>query len=194
MKYPNWFEVTGAKENFVRHLTQFKGKPVKFLQIGAYTGDASKWMLEEILSHPDSILTDVDTWEGSDEEQHHAMDFKDVHTVYTQKVGKYKGTTLDIHHGKSDDFFRFCDWKYDFIYIDGDHTAFGVMKDLINAHLCLKPGGIIACDDYQWSEGKGNYYEPRPAIDAFFNMTRDRMQVIEIGWQVWFKDATQVTS
>jgi predicted O-methyltransferase YrrM len=192
MEYPNWFATTPAIVNFYNHLAQFRGKPVNFLQIGAYTGDASKWMLDEILSHPDSTLTDVDTWRGSDEEVHHEMDFQDIYKTYLDKMEPY--ANVISYKKTSDEFFSRNYRKYDFIYIDGDHTAFGVMKDLINAHLWLNPGGIIACDDYQWSEGKGNFYEPRPAIDAYFNMTRDRMQIIEIGWQVWFKDATQVTS
>lgn len=185
MEYPNWFETTSAIVNFKRHLEPFKGKPVNFLQIGAYTGDASEWMLKEILTHPDSTLTDVDTWQGSDEEEHKSMDFDDVLKTYISKVGGYPNLTYCQE--TSDNFFLNNKKLYDFIYIDGDHTAFSVMKDLINSHLCLKQGGIIACDDYQWSENKGNYYEPRPAIDAFFNITRDRFSVIEIGWQVWFR-------
>ena len=191
-EYPNWFVSTGAVNNFERHLRHLAGEPVHFLQIGAYTGDASKWMLEQILSHPDSTLTDVDTWQGSDEDAHHEMDFQDVFKTYLEKVEGHHN--LISHRETSKDFFDDNYHMYDFIYIDGDHTAFGVMRDLISAYGSLKPGGIIACDDYQWTEGKGNFYDPRPAIDAFFNMTRDRMQVIEIGWQVWFKDATQTTA
>lgn len=190
MEYPNWFVSTGAVDNFHRHLQQFKNNPVHFLQIGAYTGDASKWMLDNILTHPESTLTDVDTWKGSDEDAHHEMDFTDVYKTYTDKVGKYQNLTL--HTMTSDEFFRLNDKKFDFIYIDGDHTAFGVMKDLINSYSCLAQGGIIACDDYPWSEGKGVFNEPRPAIDAFFNMTRDYMKVIELNWQVWFKDIRSV--
>jgi len=184
MEYPNWFEQI-AKENFTRHLAEFKGKPVSFLQIGAFTGDASKWMLEEILTHPDSTLTDVDTWRGSDEEVHKQMDFSDVRDVYNKKLSGFKNVRK--YKGTSDEFFAENYLDYDFIYVDGDHTAFGVMKDLINSFNCLNSGGILGCDDYQWSEGRGPFYEPRPAIDAFFNMARDKVQVIELGWQVWFK-------
>ena len=185
MEYPNWFSTTGAEINFTRHLEHFKNKPVHFLQIGAYTGDASKWMLKNILTHPKATLTDVDTWEGSDENLHHQMDFDDVQATYLKKVGN--NSNLTYHQLTSDEFFLKNAKKFDFIYIDGDHTAFGVMKDLINAHSCIKPGGLIGCDDYGWSEGKGNFYDPRPAIDAYFNMTRDSMDVIELGWQVWFR-------
>lgn len=184
MQYPNWFAQT-AQENFSRHLAEFKGKPVKFLQVGAYTGDASKWMLEEILSHPDSTLMDVDTWAGSDEEVHKQLDWNDVKRTYLSKVEAFDN--VEWFSGTSDEFFSRNEDTFDFIYIDGDHTAFGVMKDLINSFNCLNDGGILGCDDYQWSEGNGNFYEPRPAIDAFFNMTRDKVQVIELGWQVWFK-------
>jgi hypothetical protein len=185
MKYPDWFSSTGAKDNFTRHLKPLEGKEVNFLQIGAFTGNASQWMLDEVLTHPKSQLIDVDTWEGSDEQSHNAMDFEDVYKTYLDKVGEYKNLTH--HRMTSDEFFLSNTMKFDFIYIDGDHTAFSVMKDLIHAYESLEVNGIIGCDDYQWSEGHGNYYEPRPAIDAFFNMTRDMVRVIEVGWQVWFQ-------
>lgn len=185
MNYPNWFNATNAVGNFDRHLKRFKGKRVSFLQIGAFTGDASKWLLDEILTHPESSLIDVDTWLGSDEDSHRDMDFNDVYKVYTEKTKQYKNLT--VFRGTSDEFFANNSSKFDFIYVDGDHTAFSVMRDLINSFKFLEIGGIIGCDDYQWSDGKGNFYEPRPAIDAFFNMTRDKVKVIEVGWQVWFQ-------
>jgi predicted O-methyltransferase YrrM len=185
MTYPNWFGATGAQTNFERHLAQFKGKPVQFLQIGAFTGDASVWMLENILTHAHATLTDVDTWRGSDENSHHAMDFEDVYSVYTDKTKRYEN--VHVFRETSDSFFESNNMNYDFVYIDGDHTAFGVMRDGMNAFDCLNVGGIIAFDDYHWSEGRGNFYEPRPAVDAFFNITRDKIKVIEIGWQVWIQ-------
>lgn len=184
MEYPNWFAAS-AQHNFERHLMQFRDKPVSFLQIGAFTGDASVWMLKNVLTHPDSLLADVDTWKGSDEASHNEMDFDDVYNVYTEKTRNYKNRF--VFRETSDSFFFNDNTAYDFIYIDGDHTAFGVMKDAINAFNALKVGGILAFDDYQWSEGKGNFYEPRPAIDAFWNMTRSKMKIIEVGWQVWFQ-------
>lgn len=187
MTYPNWFKATGAEANFERHLAKYKDKKsIHFLQIGAFTGDASKWMLDNILTNEYSSLTDVDTWRGSKEASHDEMDFEDVYRVYTEKMKPY-GDKVVSWRESSDYFFADCTEVYDFIYIDGDHTAFGVMKDAINAFECLNVGGILAFDDYQWSEGKGNFYEPRPAIDAFWNMTRDKMKIIEVGWQVWFQ-------
>ena len=72
--YPNWFEMT-AKENFESQLTPLAGKfGLRFLQIGAFTGDASVWLVDNILTQKNSVLEDVDIWTGSDEEEHKDMD------------------------------------------------------------------------------------------------------------------------
>ena len=45
-KYPNWFEMT-AKENFESQLLPLAGKfNLRFLQIGAFTGDATVWLVD----------------------------------------------------------------------------------------------------------------------------------------------------
>jgi predicted O-methyltransferase YrrM len=76
---------------------------------------------------------------------------------------------------------------YDFIYIDGDHTAYGVLKDSVAAYECLNVGGIIAFDDYQWSAGLGAIKEPKMAIDAFSTVYGDRIVEVLQGYQRWFK-------
>jgi len=39
----------------------------------------------------------------------------------------------------------------DFLYIDGNHEYAPVLADLRNARRVVKPGGIIAGDDYHWT-------------------------------------------
>jgi hypothetical protein len=39
--YPNWFTTNGASQNFASQLSKFKDVKVDFLQLGAYTGDAT---------------------------------------------------------------------------------------------------------------------------------------------------------
>jgi len=169
MTYPNWFESTSARENFERNLLPLADREIKCLQIGAYTGDATKWMVENILKQPHSFLVDVDTWEGSDEAIHHNMDWKDVYKTYTDKnataIFDQKVLTMQM---TSDRYFAGIGEEqiFDFIYVDGDHTAFAVLRDGSNAYDKLKVGGILAFDDYGWSESKGDFYEPRYAIDA----------------------------
>jgi predicted O-methyltransferase YrrM len=186
--YPNWF-MTDGMSNFISHLLKdYKDKPVKFLQIGAYTGDASVFMYEYILTDPNSSLVDVDTWEGSDEPVHRSWDWQDVEKVYDEKTkkGREEGKILK-YKATSDHFFRHNTENYDFIYIDGDHTSYGVIKDAVNAYECLNLGGVIAFDDYEWSAGLGAQNEPKMAIDAFQSIYSDRVRLIIQEYQAWFR-------
>lgn len=186
-QYVNWF-MTDGQNNFAAHLYSFADKPVRCLQIGAYTGDASVWLYHNILKNSESVLVDVDTWEGSEEPVHYEMNWHTVESLYDiktaagrldRKIVKYKGT--------SDSFFKNNREVYDFIYIDGDHTAYGVLKDAVAAYECLAVNGIIAFDDYQWSAGLGAIKEPKMAIDAFSIIYADKVEEILIGYQRWFK-------
>jgi hypothetical protein len=85
-EFPNWFAAT-AQKNFAELLLRISDKPdLKFLQLGAFTGDASIWLLNNVLTQEGSHLTDVDTWLGSDEKAHHEMDFNQVEQVYDEKL------------------------------------------------------------------------------------------------------------
>lgn len=185
MEFPNWFASSPAQDNFSKFLKPFKDQPkLKFLQLGAYTGDASVWLLNNILTNESSTLVDVDTWQGSDEVAHHEMDFSDVEKVYDKKVKgypnvtKFKGTTIEWLKAAPLDY-------YDFIYVDADHTAASVLIDAELSLLSLMRGGVLAFDDYEWSEGKGPAYSPKAGIDTFLGRHKDEVQLLHVGWQVW---------
>jgi Methyltransferase domain len=188
MTYPNWFESTTSKENFERHLLPLANTALRCVQIGAYTGDATKWMVDNILQHESSRLIDVDTWEGSDEAVHKNMDWKDVwNTYYEKNKQAIEDSKVLPTKKRSDVFFATSGGGYDFIYIDADHTAFGVLRDGMNAYEQTVVGGIIAFDDYGWSEGKGDFYQPRYAIDALCHLLNGKVEKIEDNYQIWLR-------
>ena len=190
MQYPNWFNQT-AKNNFETILTEYKGKPdLRFLQLGAFTGDASVWMLDNILTDKSSVLVDVDTWAGSNEDAHKSMDFNDVYQTYLHKVKDYdnvypvKCATNNFFNGYEDD----GDWWFDFIYIDADHTASGVIADAVMAWEHLKTGGILAFDDYTWTSDDNNeLHTPKPAINFFYWAYQEKLQVLIGNGQFWVR-------
>lgn len=187
--YPNWFASTDAINNFKEILEGYKGQPdLQFLQLGAFTGDASIWLLDNILTNKTSHLTDVDTWEGSDESQHETMDFADVEKVYDKRTKKYKNLTkvksTTFKHLKAAPY----DF-YDFIYIDAAHTAIDVLLDAELSHASLKSGGILAFDDYLWSDGKGDHLRPMPGINSFLDRHNNEYYLLAQNWQVWLKKA-----
>ena len=185
-KYPNWFEMT-AKGNFKEQLTGFADKPgLRFLQIGVFTGDASVWLMENILTQKDSVLEDVDTWAGSDEAEHNDMDFSDVEKTYDEKVASYKN--IIKYKTDSTSYLKSLEVPtFDFIYIDGDHTAEGVLRDAVLSWRLLNPGGIIAFDDYTWIDPRGIAYQPKWSIDTFVTIVKEDSEILTVNSQVWLK-------
>jgi predicted O-methyltransferase YrrM len=182
-KFPDWFSIT-AKPNFEQFLIPLAGQEnLTFLQLGAYTGDASLWLLDNVLIGANSILIDVDTWQGSDEEVHKQMDFSDVERTYDAKIkgraSKNKMTTVDYLLKNS--------FEYDFIYVDADHTAASALIDAELAWQYLKPNGILAFDDYEWGAELPVSKSPKLGIDLFLERHAGEYEILEQGLQVWLR-------
>ena len=197
MDYPNWFAQT-AQHNFEQFLRPIAGQPkLRFLQLGAYTGDASEWLLDNILGGVASTLDDVDTWEGSDEEAHKSIDFNDVYKVYENKVKRFNKRELKVfyHRNTTLDFLLHdagcCDCgghQYDFIYVDADHTTVGVILDAELSWPLLKSGGIMAFDDYTWGHESGDpRLAPMVGIDLFLHRHQGDYELLAKNDQVWIK-------
>lgn len=178
-----------ARANFERLLLPLAGTPLAMLQIGAFRGDASVWLLENVLTHPASILHDVDTWEGSPgEAAHEALDWDEVLEAYENAIRPHRDRVA-WYRCPSDEFFAIdadSEW-YDFIYVDGNHEGPQVLRDGLNALRCVKPGGIVAFDDYQWGHGLPAHLRPKEAIDAIIAVYGEQMQVMRLGAQVWMQ-------
>jgi predicted O-methyltransferase YrrM len=182
--FPNWFE--GQRHNFEKHIAPLVNKPdLRFLQIGAYTGDATVWLLDNILTDPSSTLTDIDTWEGSDEEEHKKISFSNVQAYYNERTEKYDN--LLAIRSKSEYALPSLKESYDFIYIDGAHTAKDVADDAQASWQILKPNGILAFDDYRWGQDLPPHLTPKPAIDEFLEKYTGEYELLSQDYQVWIQ-------
>ena len=186
MEFPNWFNYT-AKENFEKFLIPLAGVDyLEFLQLGVYTGDASVWLAENILTSKTSRLYDVDTWEGSDEEAHKSIDFSQVFNVYKNKIDKYQNviwTRSDTRKYLTEINFI----RYNFIYIDADHTTVGVLMDAELSWPLLKSGGIMAFDDYTWGAEMPPHLTPTLGIDLFLERHDGEYETLVVNQQVWIR-------
>ena len=181
--FPDWFSAY-AKPNFEKYLIPLAGQDnLTFLQLGAYTGDASVWMLDNALTGKDCNLVDVDTWQGSDEEVHHSMDFSDVERAYDKKVMnrtfKQKMTTLD--------YLGHCTLTFDFVYVDADHTAASALLDGELGWRFLKRGGILAFDDYEWGAHLPPSKSPKLGINLFIERHQGEFIALEADLQYWIR-------
>lgn len=66
---------------------------------------------------------------------------------------------------------QFLDESFDLVYIDGDHTYEGVVKDLAGWYPKVKKGGVICGDDIGWPGVK-------KAVDEFFIGREKPYQII----------------
>ena len=78
---------------------------------------------------------------------------------------------------------------FDFIYIDGDHTAASVLEDLTLSFTVLNPGGVILCDDavsWKYTHHSTNTkssdlsLSPRIAVDSFIHCNWSRIDIIDL--------------
>ena len=183
----NWFRLNHTDEQFSRHLLSFVGQPkLRFLQIGVYAGDATMWLFRHVLTHPTSILYDVDPWivDPDDEwddmvpgQRLGAEELYDRRTSLLRAKGRIRKVALT-----SGEFFaQWTDADFDFAYVDGNHAARNALEDGIDAFRRLKLGGLLAFDDYGWRHPvrPGTLAEPTVAIDAFLTVYADHIRPLE---------------
>ena len=187
----NWFESVGLP-NFKSVLlpkTPRFFRSGNILQIGVYTGDATCWIAENILPNKSNLkLYDVDTFDGSPEEEHKSIDFREVEKLYDSKISKLE-TKSQIFKCKqtSDNFFKELDKEvmFDFVYIDGNHFAEFVARDAMNSFRHLTPGGILAFDDYGYGIHLEEFEKPSIAIDFFLKAFKNQIEILINNYQVW---------
>lgn len=188
MTYPNWFNVT-AKANFERFLLPEAGKPnLNYLQLGAFTGDASVWLLDNILTHEYSSLTDVDTWEGAANEPiQEEMDFANVYATYVSKVN-HRNSQHYIMTSQEYLLAQKLSKGFDFIYVDAHHTSASAFLDSELSWPLLKSQGILAIDDYEWLHPDGvDIHAPKLGIHMFLDRHTGEYDELVRNQQVWIR-------
>ena len=170
------------------YLNNFKNKPnLNFLEIGSFQGRSTVWLLENILTDENSSITCIDTFEGSIE--HHIYsknELINLFDIFVHNVSTFKNK-INIIRGKSQEVLKLLNESYDFIYIDGDHTAVSVIEDAILSFSLLKKGGIMIFDDYEWLVMNNYIDNPKPAIDAFLEIYANKITLLYKDYQVIIK-------
>lgn len=162
-------------------LHEYKGTSAHALEIGSFQGLASRWLMENILTNPDARLTCVDTFTGSVEHSDEML--RDLRKLFDHNMSPFQDK-VHVLVGNSRILLPKVETRYDFAYVDGDHRAFAVLEDAINAFRLLKNGGILIFDDYMWDGGGRDIDNPHMAINAFIILNHDRLVVLHKEYQV----------
>lgn len=179
---PTWQQVFGEMD-----------PPGSILEIGAYEGRSTIWMVENLLA-PGGEVTVVDHWRGSASLGHGTMAEVEARfdanlallrlRVPAARIVKVKATSVEalarlVVDGRS--------LAFDFIYVDGSHEAPDVLTDAALAYPLLRVGGLIAFDDYGWRRFGDVNDNPKPAVDAFTNVFWKRLALVSCGYQAIFR-------
>jgi len=156
------------------------------LEIGCFEGRATCWMLENMLSLDGDIVC-VDTFKGS--EEHTQIELSDVYKLWQYNVDASRGEDQCVacYIGTSYEMLGRLiseEQRFDFIYIDGSHTASDVMTDACMAWGLLKHGGIMLFDDYVWEDAPGILHRPKLGVDYFTTLFSEQNQLVLLGYQL----------
>jgi predicted O-methyltransferase YrrM len=192
----NWFD--GPSSLFRHFLMHLANTPnLAFLEVGAFEGKGTCWILDNLLTHPTSTLTSIDSWLGGFE--HADLNMKEIFDRFKKNTKDYGSDKLTIMDGFSFDQLVKLNSdpknkeKYDFIYIDGGHAMRNVIEDSTLCFPLLKKGGILAFDDYLWgiptatSKGQPPHRRPYDAINSFLLGYQEELDVLYLSGQVWVK-------
>jgi hypothetical protein len=191
----DWFDV-GARGIWDKLMPQLK--PQRILEIGSYEGAATCYLVDRLAPELDLEIHCVDTWEGGIEHKAGGSAEADMNSVEERfrhnvslAVSKARSRVeVKVHKGLSDQCLSELiglgkrDY-FDFIYVDGSHEAPDVLCDAVLGFRLLRVGGIMAFDDYLWSEqlpgGVDLVRCPKPAIDAFITLYIRKLTICPLG-------------
>jgi len=172
------------------HLSQLvQMLPAKksFLEIGCFEGRATCWFLENVLDEDGSMVC-IDPFTGSME--HTDLNLSELYQQFTANVTEVKKPDQSLRVMPYTSYGALANLineraQFDFIYIDGDHTAPAVLTDACMAWGLLKQGGIMLFDDYHWNpEGFTDRQKPKIAVDSFAFVFGDQFKVVHDGYQI----------
>ena len=166
----DWF--THNIPTWTQHLQKLGDRPdVQALEVGCFEGMASCWLLDHILTHPDSRLVCIDRY------------LQENFTTNMQRANALEKVVrrLGDSHRLLPRLEQDC---YDLIYISGDPQANHIRKDGELAWPLLKVGGILIFDYYGWVHQEPIEQQASLGIDAFLDSVPFAAEMLHQGYQV----------
>lgn len=149
---PGWFDY----EYIYRDAVASAPENAHFVEVGSWKGRSSSFMAVEIINSGKNIKFDcIDTWNGTPEEELHLNDPSIIAgTLYNEFVKN----TIPVKHiinpiqlASIQAVNLYPDQSLDFVLLDASHDYLNIITDIQNWSKKIKPGGILAGDDYEWT-------------------------------------------
>jgi predicted O-methyltransferase YrrM len=175
---PAWTAVLG---------TLAKRSPdLRVLEVGVFEGRSTCWLLENFCKTAECGIVAVDSFAGG--EEHQGMNLGGLRGRFEANVAA-AGSKCPVEVRQGDSLGELCRLvvelpagHFDFISIDASHRACDVIGDAVLAFRLLKPGGVMAFDDYLWSPFRRGSEDPlatpKMAVDAFTTLFSRQARIV----------------
>ena len=186
---PVWFCGADIYRRFVESVV---GRAVA-VELGAWKGRSASCMGVEIANSGKAIqFSTIDHWQGSRGEGAHDAD-PDLqagllYDVFLQNIRPVAEFVSVVRSDTAAAAGQFDDESVDFLYVDASHTYDGLLRDLFAWYPKVKTGGLIAGDDWCFSD-RGEL-GVRHAVTDFFAPSLSCVQIEpgcppNEGWLQW---------
>lgn len=184
----DWF--TNGLINFEYAKAQMDAPPDSILEIGCHEGRSTCWMLENLLAQ-DGTITCIDPFANeplSAFRNEHPPENRIIEEIFRHNTDLVKKSDQTIRLMPTLSFYALAELiteqaQFDFVYVDGSHSADEVLADAVMAFGLLKKNGYMIFDDYLWMAAADSLDRPKMSIDAFVNMFQKHIEVKMINYQ-----------
>ena len=160
---------TARRVSLIHTLRQHFTDSITSMEIGCAAGDFSYEIIENLIIEHHYMVDPWITEEDSKRSQWFSNN-NPAEESYKFVLGRFINKPVTIIRDFSSKFLTKAKEEglmFDFIYVDGDHHKLPVYTDLIQSYNVLKPGGILAGDDYNWVSKQTNLQEVKLGVDLF---------------------------
>jgi len=156
------------------NMDEFKNKPIKYLEIGAFYGANVIEVAKTYGLHNESKLYCVDPWEDYDDYPEYKGEISHIYDIFMKNISESgHKEKIKINRGLSNiEVPKYEDEFFDIIYIDGNHEPEYVLEDAVLSFRKLKKGGYMIFDDYGW----GGPELTQKGIDGFISGYHKRIE------------------
>ena len=162
----------------------WKDKLMSYVEIGVYEGMSLVWMMQYVLTHPESHAIGIDPWlmtTKSDEDYMEAVRLRAHHNLapWKDRCKLIRGNSNDVI-GKAlssrGGFSRMKRNSIDLCFVDGDHHKMTTMGDGELGLQLVRPGGWIMFDQINTPRNKKGF--AKDGLNLFLERNKQSVKLI----------------
>lgn len=156
-------------------------RPLTYLELGTYEGQSLCWMLDNVLTHPESTAIGVDPFIAVRRRAQHEMAAVRDRAISNLSLSQYKDRVTLIELTSREFLLSGVLGRssIDILYIDGDHNAPAVLQDAVLGWPLVREGGLVIFDDYHLeADHQRKYPGVREAVEGILASFRRRYEVV----------------